>query len=174
MISQADARSFLEKDVTDLEIDTVIGLFENATGGLYNYDDAYVELIFPDEKDVYIFPKLHPILSLTKIEELIAGDWELVDPTTYSFTDRKIFDVNLNEWSYPIRVTYEGGYDETTCPQEIKTALAVQIGFMSDRLDSHKLAVDKLGISTGATTTFLDADYHPLFKRMVEKYRRYG
>jgi hypothetical protein len=152
----------------------VIDLWERATGSLWNKRTGYVEdLTIPDDEDhYYIWPALRPVTAITTIQERdrTVSSWTLLASDKYIINGLKIEKLT-DCWSSRVRLTYTGGYDETTCPQSVKRALILQAQFMTHRLGEDKIAIKSENFE-GGSGTFEEAFLHPYFLQHAKQHRR--
>ena len=190
MISIQKLRDYLKLEAgrdSDLEgiRDDVIALFEGEARQLWNKRTNYVEELRPDI-GAGAFPfsasrvrtlvlSLGPISSISKVEEkgLFENDsYSTIDPTTYvQFRERGLERLGFY-WSPFVRVTYTGGYDETTAPADVQYALLVQSRFRMARTADDAKLITKSQNFEGGGGVYMDADFHPIFASTVARYKR--
>lgn len=178
MISLGQWRKFVTNvsDNSELELLRleVIDLFEEETHAIWSAKTDRVEVIRPDtQRLTTLFLKLRPVSSITKVETREgSGDWvELTADTDYQNEDYELERIG-GCWNVDkVRVTYSGGYADDFPPKDITAALIVQGKFMAARYKTQNVALAGQNFR-GGSGQFLQADLHPLFKRVAKKYRR--
>ena len=158
--------------------DHVVGLFEAKTGAKWSFAEDHVETIFPDfERLQLLRVERRPLLTLTKVEEMdleVGAAFEEQDLSGYLVIgDRQIRKLS-GFWRRAVRLTYDAGWTEQTCPAEVREALLLQARFQQDRHGDGLLAVSSQNFEGGGGV-FLDAEVHPVFRRCCEaRARRTG
>jgi len=158
--------------------DQVIGLFESKTGARWKFEEDHVETLYPDHDRLTLLRvELRPIVELTKVEEM-----DLFPGATFEEQDLAgvlvIGDRQLRKlsgfWRRVVRLTYDGGWTDATCPAEVREALLLQAAFQQERHSDQKLAVSSTNFE-GGSGVYLDAEMHPVFRRCCEaRARRSG
>lgn len=151
----------------------VIELWERRTGHKWQKATDYVQTLavnIYDCKSVWLSNK--PVTAISKVEQLVDGAWEELDSDSYLLVDESRLD-RIDGLSFEgfVRVTYDGGYDEDDCPDDIKLALLTQIKFIIARMGGDKVILRSEAFE-GGSSSFETADIHPHFKNQAQHYRR--
>lgn len=185
MITIPEFRALLEWDPDkDAELKDVltevIADWEMLTGRPWQKQTGRVEEIRVEHHlDTFLWLALTPVLAVTKVEERVAGsaDWSTLESTGYylkASTGR--LERLGGAWRPFVRVTYDGGYDATTCPAQVKRALVLQARFLQARMSDANLIVRGKSVSGragGSEATFLTReDFHPRFAKLAAQHRR--
>lgn len=177
MISLSKLRAELRLPVTDEEAladlrTAVIDQWEEATGRPWAAREDYVETFCTPGDASVLFLGLTPVTAMVKVEERDLDDstWEELDATDYVADGHRLERLGAY-WARRVRVTYDGGYTETTCPGDIRAALAVQAKFMLARHANGMVAI-KSNTGEGGSGVYEDADVHPYFRRVAMGRRR--
>lgn len=157
--------------------DTVVSLWEDATGSLWDKTASDTVLIRANNsRQTSIWLPRRPVTALTTVEERAEGEstWTTLDSDSYFLTNDVLGEVErINRyWKTHVRVTYTAGYDETTAPADIRQALFIQARFMVERYEGEKLTVKGQSLGKGTATFLESADLHPLFRRVARMHRR--
>lgn len=178
MLSISEVRSALGSN-TNLEEQLesirqgVIALWERRTGRKWQLATGQTQIFTALGTGVQsLWIPNGPVTAVTKVEQLSSSTWTeitsgsyvLVDTTRIDRTDGLLFE-NV------VKVTFTGGYDSTTCPYDIKTALLTQIKFMLARMSGDKVILRTEAFEGGAST-YETADLHPYFKTQAQHYSR--
>jgi hypothetical protein len=155
--------------------DEIVTAFETLTGLLFNRRTDWTELTALDSHDYQeVLLELTPVLKIKKVEEKEPVDTEwttLTIDTDYEFIPyRRIRRLRV-PFSSRVRVTYDGGYDEQTCPQDIQRALLAQAAFVLQRNSKQNIVVESSSVQRGVVK-FLDATFHPIFSEIAKQYGR--
>lgn len=144
--------------------DAVVEQFEQMTGLLWNQRTGYVETsqIWPGQEVVFL--SLRPVSSITSVEERRRSDTEYSELATskYALDGHRLVRLDSLFWDGIVKVTYSGGYTETTCPADVRLALLKQAAFLTARTGNDKIAVKSLS-RQGASGDLEVANYCPLF-----------
>lgn len=180
MLKIEDLRKALElppeKDL-DLEVlrDEVIALWESVTGRLWNGRDNHVEeFSLLKDDDSIIWLNLWPITEVTKVEVrgiTQSAFTELTDDQYVVGPENRLRRLNAF-WLYNVKVTYKGGYDESTCPSEIRNVLLLQARFMKERHSNERIFAKGSSMQGGSTQFYEEAYLHPSFKRLATIMKR--
>lgn len=149
----------------------VISAFESRTGLLWNRREDHVETLETDE----LHPTNEVMLSLmgprtiSSVKERRPGDtWTTLTASEYEeLGERRLRKVD-GAFLPRVQVTYTGGYDERSCPQDIQRALLAQAAFIVERTSAGQLTVSAQAIE-GGSTTMLEPTYHPVFKEVAKQ-----
>lgn len=178
MLSASEVRAALGSNVNlEPQLESirqgVIALWERRTGRKWKLASGQTQTFSALGAGVQsLWISNGPVSAVTKVEQLNDGAWEelssdsyvLVDTTRIDRTDGLLFE-NV------VRVTFTGGYDETTCPYDIKTAMLTQIKFMLARMSGDKVILRTEAFEGGASS-FETADLHPYFRAQAQHYTR--
>lgn len=160
----------------------VIALWEARTNRLWNKRDGHVEefqLEETYERKASVWLELSPILSIGKIEMWDDGNEANLDELT---TDEYKTLVNVSKitriprgalWLRNVRVTYDGGVDETTTPDDIQETLALQALYILHRHRGEKSVLSGISGPAGGVSFMVSADVHPHFKAQAKLHRRH-
>ncbi len=190
MLSVKTARLFAggaspdQEERLPFEVDAIVAVWERETGGLWDRRVGLVEVRSPfHENGTRIWLRLGPVETLTEVAESQDGaEFTALESTSYALQGRLLRRLSGTFAPY-VRITYTGGYVETPpavvppavaqhqTPHDIVQALVLQLQFARTRLSPDKLAVSSLAIESGQTT-FLAADFHPVFLAAVKRHRR--
>ena len=154
----------------------VIELFEKLTNGLWNTRAGYVQVEEPGEEQRYLWLRLLPVVTLTSVEGKGLSDaaWTAISTSGYAVLRGKQVRSLLGSWPDLVQITYDGGYDDTTCPPEVQRALMLQAEFTYSRNREGRGALVSEGFPGGGQTTFGKADLHPFFAKVVAMRRRHA
>jgi len=151
--------------------DAVVTQWEQASGLLWTARTDYQEVIsnLGSGHSTTIWLSLRPVSEVTLVEQ---RDWYRsgpayveLDEDDYAVDGHTIEKVDGCPWMGHVRVTYTGGYDEDTCPADVRLALLKQVSFLLARNSSEKIALaSHASRGGGGSAQYLPADYHPLFK----------
>lgn len=184
MIALSDLRARLElpasDDVTLVAMrDSLIALWEQETGRPWVREVDHVEILRSGPTRRALFLQLHPVESITKVEQILGGpdDWEELDAEAYWFDGRRRLEKNSGYWRRLVRVTYTGGVTESASAGQFKTPADVTEALLAQAVFSHRRnAPDKIALRSeglkDSQTSYLSADLHPLFKTAVRAHRR--
>jgi hypothetical protein len=155
--------------------DEIITAFETLTGLRFNRRTDFTELTALDSREYQeVLLSLTPVLKIKKVEEKEPTDatWStLVIDSDYEFIPyRRVRKIHTT-FSRRVRVTYDGGYDEQTCPQDIQRALLSQASFILQRNSKQNISVQSTSVQHGVVT-FLEPTFHPIFKEIAKNYQR--
>lgn len=150
--------------------DAVVAMFEEATGLLWNRRKTHSQVIDNPDRWRELELELSPVMGISSVQE--RSGWS--SSATYSTLDilsvRLIGDRRLRKltgsFDTEVKVVYAGGWDEASVPKDVEAALLAQAQFMSQRWSKENIAVSQKAIEQ-ATTSFLEADMHPAFRRAV-------
>jgi len=186
MITLTELRALVDWDPQkDGELDDVlaevISDWEMLTGRPWQKQTGRVDEIRVEHHlDTLLWLPLTPVLAITTVEERSAGsgDYSTLTASSYHLTASSgRLERLAGAWKPNVRVTYDGGYDATTCPSQIKRALALQARFLAARLASPNLIVKGKSVGGragggGEATFFERADFHPRFIKLAQNHRR--
>lgn len=156
--------------------DAVVAQFEELTGYLWNARTGYVEILENTLRDCadVVWLSLSPVTTLTTVEEKARASgatWTALASTDYELIGAHRLTKLTGSFEDLVRVTYTGGYSDTTCPSAIANALLAQAKFLASRLDDQKIAISQQAFEAGSTT-LLSPDVHPLFASCVKTHWR--
>lgn len=186
MISLKELRERLglkppEDDVLKRLKADVIALWEARTNRLWNKRTGYIENFELDEdyqRKGNLWLKLSPILSIGKVEvwddgneanltELDAGDYKVrTDISKITRIPQTTF------WLRNARVTYDGGVDEESTPEDIRETLALQAQYVLHRHSGKTSVLSGISGPAGGVSFMVSADVHPHFKAQAKLHRR--
>ena len=155
--------------------DSIIGLWEELTNGLWNYRVGHLQILelpSTDLKKVYL--ELRPVVSVSLVEEKDSvwdATWRILASTEYFLLGANAIRRVSGFWKTSVRITYIGGYTDTTCPKDIQRALIVQSQFQVQRNKDEKITVKSEGFE-GGSEAYLQASIHPYFQSVVSNRRR--
>lgn len=184
MITISDLRKALLPSQLDGEGDLsalrsrVIADFESRTGVRWNAgtDEEKVFEILPDRN-------VEPLrLHFMNISSLALSGWELseeeadaeeIDDFYTIIVRRSGLIVKTKSW-WPrfVKCSFDFGY--STLPAEfadVRDALLLQCRYIVARHTSDKLVVSGQGMEGGSATYYMDADLHPVYKAVIERYQ---
>ena len=158
----------------------VIKLWEARTNRPWQADVAKVEEFQLEERyqrKAALWLALTPILSITKIEvwddgneanltELDADDFKFLASGKITRLPQTTY------WLRNVRVTYSGGVDETTTPEDIREALAIQCQYILHRHKGERSVLSGISGPGGSVSFMVSADVHPHFKAQAKLHRR--
>jgi hypothetical protein len=172
----------LRQEVADTEQETmlaeirqsVIELWERETGRAWLLREDYQQT-FRLEHDMHstLFLELLPVTEVTLVESRrsTSTTWEEIDAATYDLAPAGMLLRVGTYWPTFVRVTYDGGYDDDSCPAAIRGALAVQARFMLRRMQDLSLTVRSQNFEGGAGVYF-EPHLHPHFLSMAKAHAR--
>lgn len=155
----------------------VVALWETLTGGKWDLVAGEVLDYTPaSNRENKLWLPRAPVASITSVEERYEDEstFTTLDSTSYILAvaaKGRVERLN-SHWRPRVRVTYTGGYDETTCPADIRDALFVQARYMRERIDGEKLTVKGQSNRQGVATFLDDSWLHARFKRLAQFHRR--
>jgi len=152
----------------------VIDLWEEQTGRLWDIRTGYIEIVTPETvRTTKIWPSLRPISTITTIEERAArgSTWTTLDSSNYLVVRDHIENISV-PWGDRVRITYDGGYSDSTSPLDVRKALVLQAKFMQVRFSDGKIATKSEGFEGGSVGFLEDAFIHPFFRKLAHKKRR--
>jgi len=178
-IRQAAKTKPEDEDVVELLQHAVIELWESATGLLWDKRLAHVEEFFVDPGQRTLRLSLRPVLQIVQVRERgsPASSWEPLAVAEWQFAgsgELRRLGVSaggLWSWESSVQVTYDGGYDEFTCPRDVQLALITQARFMTERNSDGKLIVKNQAFE-GGSGSLHEADLHPLFQATANRRRK--
>lgn len=155
----------------------VVTLWETLTGGMW---DRVVDDVFdytpPNTRSRILWLPRAPVSSILTVEERYENEstFTALQSTSFILAVAKKGRVEKfnSSWRPRVRVTYTGGYDETTCPADIRDALFVQARYMRERIQGDKLTVKGSSNRQGVATFLDDSWLHARFKKLAQFYRR--
>lgn len=151
----------------------VIAQFEQDTGYLWNAREDYVQSSKIPEFSNYVELALRPVTTITLVRTSVgAGGFSDLSSSNYMILNNRLLSL-AGSWPMFVEVTMDGGYDETTCPEDIQYALEVQAKYMLARQDAAHLVVRSQNFE-GGSGVFESADRHPVFIAAVRAHRRIG
>lgn len=159
----------------------VIALWEARTNRLWNKRTNYAEDFELDEsyqRKSALWLKLSPILAITKIE--VWDDGNEANLTKLDADDYKVrTDISkitrlpqTTYWLRNARVTYDGGVDETTTPEDIRETLALQAQYVLHRHSGKTSVLSGISGPAGGVSFMVSADVSPHFKAQAKLHRR--
>ena len=158
-----------------LHRDSVIALWEQTTKGLWNAREGHVQLKeLTTDRRRRIGLELRPVTSVTTVEAKSPGDssWTTLTTKQYEVVNSTLLRVG-RFWSPLVRITYDGGYSATTCPEDIQNALLLQVRFAMERHQGEGLISRSRAIAGGSNVQFLEQAYvHPTFKAVARHHTR--
>ena len=75
-------------------------------------------------------------------------------------------------WLRNVRVTYDGGVDDSDCPEDVREALALQCQYVLHRHRGERSVMSGVTGPSGGVTFMVSADVHPHFKAQAQLHRR--
>jgi len=157
----------------------IIGQWERLAGGRWAAETDTTEILEPLHERIRTLElPLGPVTSVTSVKERSfddATDWAdlaALAATSYRLDGegRRLMKRG-GFWRDEVELVYSGGYADDTAPGDILEALVLQARFMAERHAAGKIALAQQA-AKDATTTYLRADYHPLFMETAKRHRR--
>jgi len=160
----------------------VIGLWEVRTNRLWNYRAGHVQTFMLDESWQRFAPAW---LSLTPVDEtgtVTVEDWDDGDDpealdedefTLLASSGKLVKLPRVTPWLMNVRVTYSGGFDESSCPEDVREALAIQCQYALLRHRGEKSILSGITGPAGGVSFMVSADVHPHFKAQAALHRRH-
>lgn len=180
MISVAQMQAFLEYGPDKVPMltalrDEVIALFEKLSNGLWNARADHVQDELAECQSRVFWLRLLPVTAITSVETKAIGEatWNLEDPTAYELVRGRELRIASGYWPELVRVTYDGGYDDTTCPADIRRAILLQMQFTETRNKAGRGIMTQEAVESGSTT-YAPADLHETFRLAVRAHRRFA
>lgn len=177
MISVATLRRELNlggdrEELLELLRDTVVGLWESYTGALWDQRSGHVETRRVAEDTTLLQLSLRPVSSVTTVEEMDddESDWTELEADEDFVSIGHTLRRRGTAWSPNVRITYSGGYTESTAPAQVRAALVTQARFMAKRLSNEHVEISSQNFE-GGSGVFLRPDVHPLFALAAAPHR---
>ncbi len=160
----------------------VIALWAARTNRLWNARTDHVEEFQLEEyyqRRSPIWLALTPVSSIGKIEvwsdgneasptELGSGYWKLL-----ADVGKVTRLAQTTCWHRNVRVTYSGGYSDTTSPEDIRETLAIQAQYILHRHSGERSVMSGVSGLSGNVQFMVSADVHPHFKAQAKLHRRH-
>jgi hypothetical protein len=148
--------------------------WEELTGGKSIAQTGLIEVTEPIADNTRsLWLSLSPITTITTVEESSdAYNWSTaLDVSNYVVLGKSRLKRTTGYWSKFVRITYDGGWTNTTTPQSVKLALLAQAQFMFKRLRDDLIEVSSQNFE-GGNGVLLSPDLHPLFKLVAKAHTR--
>lgn len=186
MIALKDLRDRLGLNPADddrLKIirDAVVALWEARTNRLWEFRTGHEQEFRLDElyeRRGSLWLDLCPVTAVSLVEEWNDGDdVEELDADEFALIRaRRIIPLTSLSvgptWLQNVRVTYDGGYDDTDCPEDIREALAIQAQYVLHRHKGERSVLSGISGPGGSVQFMVSADIHPHFKAQVKLHAR--
>lgn len=175
--------SELDDELASLR-DVVVDQFERATGLLWkrreDFRQAFCNFGRPgidgQTAATTIWLPLRPVDEVTLVELRTlgtSGEYTEQATSVWALDDYRLDRIDGLTWCGYVRVTYTGGYDDESCPSDIRRALLTQAAFVHTRTANDKLVVTSHGTRGNAgSAVYEKADYCPLFSATVAARKR--
>lgn len=153
----------------------VVSLWESTTGRLWNIREDHVEefsLLKNDDSIIWL--NLWPIdaVSLVEVREITQSAYSELAADQYVIGPENRLRRLNNFWTPNVKVTYDGGYDEDTCPPDVRNVLLLQARFMKERHSNERIFAKGSSMQGGSTQFYEEAYLHPTFKRLASIMKR--
>lgn len=160
--------------------DTVVSLWETATGRLWSRRVGHVEYRSGAMNPKLILLGLWPIEVITSVEYRPDGSssWTAYDASAYVFESPRTLEKLSGQWESRVRITYTGGYTDSPdagqakTPEDVKRALLTQAQFMTLRLAGSNVHLRSIGAAGGSSSFLEEATLHPLVEELAMRYAR--
>lgn len=150
--------------------DLAVSQLESATGRSFSSEAGRVQYFTTERYQSMIQLSFLPVNALNSVahRDFDTQDWTTIDATDYNFTTPRTIRLLSGCFRAQVKVDYDSGYSEANVPDKIKNPLLVQIRYLNNRLDPAKIDVKSKALESGATTTYMHEEYHPIFKKLLD------